>query len=369
MNKLLAFCLCLTLIFGITPVFADYVYEYGDDIYTVHMNGTLKTNQSGGSADYRNFYRGYAQSELTAENVYEGKTSLKCSIDELNNYAETIQSDNPFNYDTKKISVDREIALNDILVEIYSDGVEKYKEDFTFVVYLEMNDGSQKYLKDFVSESAGKGTWMRNYCLIPQSELCSAKQFSIGVLYYKDEKATGYFYLDEIKVKLIPAFIAADNVVSRNKKVNLDDVVFYGINQNGEKKPILFSKDIKFNISSGAALINGSTLEFESFSKGSAEVNADFLDVKNCRFNITYEPSFTFADAYASQGKVYAEVENTSVQGKNITVYFAVYRDGKLYSAEKISEFVEGGAKKIVNCSMHIPADFNNISVKALYYN
>ena len=45
MKKLLAICLCLAVMFGVTPAFADYVYEYGDDIYAVHMNGVLRTNQ------------------------------------------------------------------------------------------------------------------------------------------------------------------------------------------------------------------------------------------------------------------------------------------------------------------------------------
>lgn len=369
MKMLLTVCLYLAVMFGIMPVFADYVYEYGDDIYAVHMNGVLRTNQSGGSADYRNFYRGYAQSELTEENVYEGKTSLKCNIDELNYYAETIQNDNPFNFATSKISVDNEIALNDILVEIYSDGMEEYKKDFTLVVYLEMNDGSQKNLKDFISEPAGKGTWARNYCLISQSELCEVKQFSVGILYYKDETASGYFYLDEIKIKLVPVIISADSVISRSKRINLDELVFYGINQNGDKKPIVFSKEMKMSIVTGTASINGSILEFNTFSGGVTGVNAEFLGVKKCQFNITYEPHYTLVNASVSGNEASAEVQNISSQGKNVTVYFAVYQGERVYLIKSVNEFIESGAKKYVKYNLHIPANLKNVRVKALYYN
>ena len=369
MKKLLAICLCLAVMFGVTPAFADYVYEYGDDIYAVHMNGVLRTNQSGGSADYRNFYRGYMQSELTEDNAYEGKTSLKCNIDELNRYAETAQNDNPFNFASSKISVDSEIALNDILVEIYSDGMEEYRKDFTLVVYLEMKDGSQKNLKNFISEPAGKGTWVRNYCLIPQSELCEANRFSVGILYYRDDEATGYFYLDEIKIKLIPVFISADDVTSRSKRINSDELVFYGINQKGVKKPIVFSKGIKIDTVSDMAFVNGNVLEFNSFSGSDADVNAEFLGVKSCLFNIRYEPYYTLIDASVSENEVSAEVQNTSSQGKNVIVYFAVYYGGRLYMIKNTSEFVESGAKKNVKCSLHIPASLKNVSVKALCYN
>ena len=359
MKRLLKVCLFLALMLGITTVFADYVYEYGDDIYAVHMNGVLRTNQSGGSMEYTYFYRGYMQSELTEDNAYEGKTSLKCNIDELNRYAETAQINNPFNYATIKISVDSEIALNDILVEIYSDGMEEYRKDFTLVVYLE----------NFVSEPAGKGSWVRNYCLIPQSELREANRFSVGILYYRDDEATGYFYIDEIKIKLIPVSISADDVTSRSKRINSDELMFYGINQNGDKKPIVFSKEVKINSVSDTAFANGNILEFNSFSGGDADVNAEFLGVKSCRFNIRYEPYYTLIDASVSENEVSAEVQNASSQGKNIVVYFAVYYGERLYMIKNTSEFIEGGAKKNVKCNLHIPASLKNVSVKALYYN
>ena len=131
----------------------------------------------------------------------------------------------------------------------------------------------------------------------------------------------------------------------------------------------MFSKGIKIDTVSDMAFVNGNVLEFNSFSGSDADVNAEFLGVKSCLFNIRYEPYYTLIDASVSENEVSAEVQNTSSQGKNVIVYFAVYYGGRLYMIKNTSEFVESGAKKNVKCSLHIPASLKNVSVKALCYN
>ncbi|UKI36862.1 MAG: hypothetical protein L6V93_00870 [Clostridiales bacterium] len=104
-------------------------------------------------------------------------------------------------------------------------------------------------------------------------------------------------------------------------------------------------------------------MEFNSFLGGDADVNAEFLGVKSCRFNVRYEPYYTLVNASVSENEVSAEVQNASSQGKNIVVYFAVYYGGRLYMIKNTSEFVESGAKKNVSAVLHIPASLKRMLV------
>ena len=361
MKKIFALVLCIFYlsIFCITAYCAT-PYEYGDSFFSLKMNGTLN------SEDFWCFYQGKNGSEISAENAYEGKTSLKCNIDEVQaNYSDKPY---PFNFQTREKSGKYGISDNDIYFEVFTNSSEAVFNNLTFVVYFNMPDSTTQNVKAFVSEDVGGG-WKKSSCVINTANYSGYKSCQVGVLFKKNTNLSGCFYVDNINMKLCPVSLKVNDVYASGDSADLSKIRVFGIDRNGVERLINSNELMKWRITDGDAQIVDNRVVYQSDEPGSIEVEADFLG-KKTTFSICFDKNDICITSMPviENNTLLCSVANNSSYNTDICACILIYDGDVLYNAYFLNEGIDAGEEADISKAINIPSVLNNPVVKFLYW-
>lgn len=344
--------LCVTA-YGATP------YEYGDSFFSLKMNGSIKDE------DYWYLYYGKNGSEISEENAYEGKTSLKCDIDKI----KVNDNSYPFMLHTRSVSNNNGISDNDIYCEVYTSSTDEVFNNLTFAVYFDMPNGSQRVIKNFTSEFVND-KWRKNYCVIDVESVKGFSSCHIGVLYKKNNTLSGVFYVDNITMRVTPKTITANDVFVEGCSADLKGIRVFGNDKYGDKNLITDKKSTEFRVIDGNAEIIDNMLLYRAAQPGNVILEADFLGKKST-FSVYFEnKGICFEEKPVVQDdEVCCTLTNNSDTGADITGFVLIYDDDGLYNAHMFTKTLLAGETQEIKEKINVPNILNNPKIKCFFWN
>lgn len=358
---ILIFITIVTLVLSFVAC-ADTYLEYGDSVYQMPMNGTLD------DSTYWYFLRGEEACEISSEEAYEGKTSLKCDLDILN----TIDNAVPLNLHTSYISNTNGIDESDMYFEFYTYGCEDLKDRMNYCVYF--TDGGMgsnilaKYNSNYKSEETEKDGWYRKSYTVSLDDVGSFPNVHMELRYDKDLSKSGIFYIDNINMRVIPVSISAEDVITKDKTLDLSALRVFGFNRKGTSKLITNTHMINWSVTQGNAQIIGDKLFFNDLSaENTVTVEADFYG-KKCIFNVTYVPTVIYSQPVLENDTVKINITNDSDSSVSTCVYILLYDGDKIFTVDTLNETISSMQTKELKQGIIIPSIVKNPKLKVMYY-
>ncbi len=359
MKKIIC-CICCIIAFSMlcSTAFANAVYEYGTEFFSMKMNGEFV------GEDYWNIYRGKDACELSPENVYEGKGALKCDISKLDQ-----SQDYPFNMDTRAKANNSGISDNDICFEVYTSSSEEVFQNLTLAVRFAMPDGSERTVKGFVTEQVNEN-WKRSYLVVNSKSYPGFTSCKVSVLFKKNPALSGCFYIDYINMKVCPVSLKINDVYAPGNVADLKDVRVFGIDHNG-KESVLKSNDlVRWGITSGDAEIVDNRVVYHGTEPGDVVLEANFLS-KTTTFTMHFENkniSMSSPPVMDGENVVSCTVVNNSDQGTEFSGCILICDVNGLYNAYIVEENIDGGQSATISKKINIPVVLNEPKVKFFYW-
>lgn len=353
------FFLVVLLTLFCVNVYAITPYEYGDVFFSLKMNGNLSDEE------YWYLYYGKEGSEISTENVYEGKTALKCNIDKVNETNNAY----PFMLHTRSTQNNNGISDNDIYCEVFTSSTEEVFNNLTFAVYFDMPDGSQKIIKNFTSEIVNE-KWKKNYCIIDTKTVEGFSKCYIGVLYAKNSALSGNLYVDNITMRVCPKTININDLSVNENSAALKDIRIFGSDREGNKKIVTDKKSVKFRVVEGNAEIVDNTLVYRAAEPGNVVLEADFLGKKNT-FSICFENRGIFLNEFPvlKDNEVCCTLTNDSDTDVDVTGFVLIYNNDNLYNAHMFTKTLLVDETQEIKEKIHIPVILNNPKIKFFFWN